>query len=143
MPWACPNCTLINPDGARACTACARGVRPDIFDKAPKKDEPLSKDSLEAGWRITPVAFANTKKLSTILTGFDMKGFDKNVRCPVCEFQNDARSLKCINCGTQLMFRGEPKPGAGARGGSFRKLRKSTKRRRACRTRRIKKQNRS
>jgi hypothetical protein len=143
MPWACPGCTLVNKDTDRACTACARGVRPDVFDKAPKNDEPLSKDSLEAGWRITPVPFANTKKLSIILTGFDMTGFDKNVRCPVCEFQNDARTLKCINCGTQLMFRGKPNPGAGARGGSFRKLRKSTKRRRACRTRCIKKQNRS
>jgi len=143
MPWKCPLCTFVNEDTNRACTVCARGVRPDVFDKAPDNDRPLSKDSLDAGWRITPVPFANTKKLSIVLTGFDMTGFDKNVRCPVCEFQNDARSLKCINCGTQLMFRGEPKPGAGSRGGSFRKLRKSTKRRRACRTRRIKKQNRS
>ena len=143
MPWTCPNCTLVNKDTDPACTACARGVRPDVFDKAPKNDEPLSKDSLKAGWRITPVPFTKTKKLTTIFTGFDMTGFDKNVRCPVCYFQNDARTLKCINCGTQLMFRGEPKPGAGSRGGSFRKLRKSTKRRRTCRRRCIKKQNRS
>lgn len=61
--------------------------------------------------------------------------------CTYCTFINDSNEATCIMCGTL-------KPGAGAKGGSLGKLRKTkrrkyTKRRRACRTRRIKKQNRS
>ena len=62
-------------------------------------------------------------------------------RCPLCSLVNEPGAAACGACGT-------PKPGAGARGGSLGKLRKTkrrkyTKRRRACRTRCIKKQNRS
>jgi len=60
-------------------------------------------------------------------------------RCPTCSLINEPGAAACGACGT-------PKPGGGARGGSLgrkTKRRKYTKRRRACRTRRIKKQNRS
>ena len=62
-------------------------------------------------------------------------------RCPSCTFVNNPSAAACGACGTL-------KPGAGAKGGSLGKLRKTkrrkyTKRRRVCRTRRIKKQNRS
>ena len=60
-------------------------------------------------------------------------------RCPLCSLVNEPGEAACGACGTS-------KPGAGARGGSlFRKTkrRKYTKRRRVCRTRCIKKQNRS
>lgn len=166
MPWTCPSCTLVNEDSDRVCTACGRGVNPVVFDKAPNKDRPLSKDSYEAGWRIQ----VQKNKLSLILTGFNTM-----ITCPVCKIENNMGNLNCIECGTQIMLRGvpapvakgwacptctfinqaetdrcivcgTPKPGTGARGGSIRrktKRRKYTKRRRACRTRCIKKQNRS
>jgi len=65
----------------------------------------------------------------------------KGWACPTCTFINQAETGICGACLTL-------KPGAGAKGGSLGKLRKTkrrkyTKRRRVCRTRRIKKQNRS
>ena len=94
MPWTCPRCTLVNPDGARACGGCEIGISeltvPELkkilnnarvnYSTALEKPELVK---LLMNVRMTPSSHAPA-----------------GWACPVCTLVNEAGASVCGACGT-------------------------------------------